>query len=264
MQRVQPVGVTWLMAAVWKGARQSSIWRVKISPVMGSSHLVGQPNEKSAFCKADLNAGTAVLQAVEQAVIKPRVLIQSSAVGYYGPRGAEAVTEDTSPSSDFLADVCVQWEKSTEPVEKMGVRRVTLRTGVVLTMEGMALRLLVMPIKLFVGGPLGGGRQYVPWIHLEDEVRAIRFLLENHEASGPYNLSAPTPLTNAQFGKAIAGVLKRPFYLPIPAFALKLAFGELATIILDGQRAVPEKLQKLGYTYQYGDIKPALEDLLTS
>ncbi len=220
------------------------------------------PERKRRILQSRLDAGTAVLQAIQQAVIKPKVLIQSSAVGYYGPRGTEVVTADASPGSDFLADVCVQWEQVTDPVVAMGVRRVILRTaGVVMTTEGGALPLLALPIKLFVGGPLGSGRQYMSWIHLEDEVRAIRFLLENDAASGPFNLCAPEPLPHKELGKAIADVLQRPYYFPVPAFALKLVLGEMATTVLDGQRAVPEKLQKLGFTYKFGEIKSALRDL---
>ncbi len=217
---------------------------------------------KQRILQSRLDAGTAVVQAIQQATEKPKVLLQSSAVGYYGPRGSELITASTPPGNDFLADVCVQWERVTDAVEQMGVRRVLLRTGVVLSMKGGALPLMALPIKLFAGGPLGSGEQYVPWIHLEDEVRAIRFLLEHEEASGPFNLSAPNPLTYKEFGKELAAVLKRPFFLPTPAFALKLALGEMATIVLDGQHAVPDGLQALGFSFKYTQARAALQDLL--
>jgi uncharacterized protein (TIGR01777 family) len=147
-------------------------------------------------------------------------------------------------------------------VEPLGVRRAIIRTGAVLSTKGGALPPLLLQYRLFVGGPLGSGRQWLPWIHMVDEVRAIRFLIESESASGPFNLVAPNPLTNADFGRVLARVLRRPFLIPVPALALRLLAGEMSTILLDGQRAVPRRLQDAGFTFQFPEAEMALRDLL--
>lgn len=220
------------------------------------------PERKQRIRDSRIQAGEAITKAVEAASSKPGALIQSSAVGYYGSRGDEVITEEALPGSDFLAQVCQDWEQSTQAVEKMGVRRAIIRTGVVLSMEGGALPITVLPFRFFAGGPLGSGQQWWPWIHIDDEIRAVHFLLENEAASGAFNLSAPNPLTNRGFGKVIGQVLQRPFLIPAPAFALKLALGEVATIVLDGQRTVPEKLESAGFNFNFPDAQSALSDLL--
>ncbi|HEY57263.1 MAG TPA: TIGR01777 family protein [Anaerolineae bacterium] len=207
-----------------------------------------------------LSAALAALPAAE----RPRVLLQASAVGYYGPRDDdEPVTEAAPPGNDFLAQVTVAWEASTAPVEALGVRRAILRTGVVLSPRGGALPLMALPVRLFVGGKLGSGRQWVPWIHIADEVAAIRFLLEREDAQGSFNLCAPNPVTNAEMMRALGRVLHRPVWLPVPAFALRLALGEMSATVLTGQRTVPQRLQELGFPFRYPRLLPALEDLLT-
>ena len=209
-----------------------------------------------------INAGKAVMQAVTAAQRKPRVLIQSSAVGYYGPRGDETITEDASPGIDFLARLCFEWEASTAGVEEMGVRRVVVRTGLVLSADGRALPKIVLPFKLFAGGPMGNGRQYWPWIHINDEIRAIRFLLDTDSARGPYNLSGPDPLTNHEFARQVGKVMARPAFFPVPAFVLRLVLGEMSTVLLDGQRTIPQRLQDQGFEYTYSSAEAALRDLL--
>ena len=165
------------------------------------------------------------------------------------------------PGNDFLADVSRDWEASTQPVEAMGVRRVIIRTGVVLSRKGGALRLMLLPFKFFVGGPLGSGRQWLSWIHIEDEVRAIRFLLENGKAGGPFNLAAQS-VTNVEFSRAVGKVMGRPSFIKVPAFALRLVLGEMATMVLDGQRAAPQKLTDLGFSFTYNKIQDALASLV--
>jgi uncharacterized protein len=219
------------------------------------------PERKKLILESRVNAGKALVEAIQQANVKPKMLIQSSAVGYYGPQGDKKVTEDHPAGDDFLADVCVQWEASTLEVEAMGVRRVLIRTGVVLSDKGGALPRQIVPFQLFAGGPIGSGKQYYPWIHIEDEVRAIRFLLENDNASGAFNLAAPNPETNASFSRAIGRVLKRPAFVPVPGFAFQIMFGEVSTVLLDGQRAVPARLADMGFTFTYSDAEVALHDL---
>lgn len=210
-----------------------------------------------------LNAGQAVTEAIRAADNKPQVLIQASAVGYYGPNPKGTITEESPAGRDFLAEVCVDWEQSTAAVEAMGVRRAVIRTGVVLDMAGGALPKMLIPFRLVVaGGPIGSGRQWFPWIHYLDEAEAIRFLLEHETASGPFNLTAPKPLRNKEFARLIGKVLKRPAFAPAPAFFFNLMFGEMATVLLDGQAAVPQRLDDLGYEFQFPTAEPALVDLL--
>ncbi len=261
-----------------KGARAVA-WNARAADGWGSladgalaivnlaGETIGKPpwtaSHKRRVRNSRLNAGRAVVAAVKAAAQKPRVLIQASAVGYYGLHGDEQVTEETPPGKDFLADVCKVWEASTAEVEAMGVRRVVIRTGLVLSQKGGVLPLMALPFRFFVGGPLGNGRQQMPWIHIDDEAGAIRFLIENETARGPYNLSAPNPVSNAAFSKALARALHRPALLTAPAFALKLAFGEMAKLLLlGGQRAVPKRLQELGYRFRFADVDAALRDLL--
>ncbi len=211
-----------------------------------------------------IHAGKAIVEAITAAKNKPGVLIQSSAVGYYGTHGDEDITEESPMGGDFLAQTCKDWEAVTQPVENMGVRRVVIRTGIVLSSKGGVLPLMSLPFKLFAGGPIGSGKQQIPWIHIDDEVAAIRFLMENTGASGAYNLSAPDPQSNAAFSRAIARALGRPSWLPVPAFAFKLAFGEMSTLLLDGQRALPKRLLEAGFTFQHPEPEAALRDLFSS
>jgi uncharacterized protein len=217
--------------------------------------------KKRRIRQSRLDVGQAVVAAINAAAVKPRVLIQASAVGYYGPGGAEIITEDSPPGADFLARVCVDWEASSETVEVQGVRRVLLRTGLVLSRDGGPLPRLLPVFKLFAGGPLGSGRQYWPWIHIADEIAAIRHLIENEQARGPFNLTAPNPVTNADFSRALGRVLQRPSFLPTPAFALRLLLGEAATLVLDGQRAVPQRLLAHDFSFRFPDLADALADL---
>jgi hypothetical protein len=210
-----------------------------------------------------VNAGKAVVQAIEQARVKPRVLVQSSAVGYYGLPGDQEIAEDTPAGNDALAQICLDWEATTASVEALGVRRVVIRTGgVVMSTQGGALPFMLLPFKLFVGGPLGSGKQWFSWIHIADEVRAIRFLMERADARGAFNLCAPEPLRNGELARVIGQVMRRPSCVPTPAFAMKLLLGDKAALVLDGQRQVPKRLLELGFQFQFPQAKVALQDLL--
>ena len=220
---------------------------------------------KQAIRQSRLNAGKAVLEAITAATNKPKVLVQASAVGYYGTQTGQAlVDESCSPGSDFLSKVCFDWEISTAPASRMGVRRPVIRTGIVLSNEGGAFPKLVMPFKFYAGGAVGSGKQWLPWIHIDDEVRAIQFLLTNDRADGAFNLAAPTPVTNKEMAKIVGEVLGRPSALPAPAIAMKTLFGEMSTILLEGQRAVPKKLESLGFTFKFETAQAAVQDLLGS
>ncbi|MFW5748387.1 MAG: TIGR01777 family oxidoreductase [Chloroflexota bacterium] len=214
---------------------------------------------KKRILNSRLNAGKAVVEGISAATIKPKVLIQASAIDYYGKHPIDVdITEDSPPGGGFLGDVCQQWEASTKAVEDMGVRRAVIRTGIVLDKDGGALPRLALPIKLLAGGPIGSGKQPMSWIHIADEVNAIRFLLDNGDASGPFNLTAPNPVTNAEFGKTLARILGRPFLFPAPAFAFKMAFGEVGGLVTEGQRVLPRRLLGLGYKFIYETPEQAL------
>jgi uncharacterized protein (TIGR01777 family) len=183
-------------------------------------------------------------------------------VGYYGPHGDDPVTESTPPGSDFLGRLAVAWEDSTREAEALGVRRPVIRTGVVLTTAGGSLPRLMLPFRFFVGGPLGSGRQWLPWIHIDDEVAAIRFLIEHPSATGPFNLCAPNPVTNREMARTLGRALRRPAFFPVPAFALRLLLGEMSVVVLEGQRQLPARLLDLGFTFRHPELEPALADLV--
>lgn len=217
---------------------------------------------KKVIEESRVNAGKAVVEAVSAAKNKPGVLVQASAVGYYGPLDDRPVSETQPPGSDFLAQVCQQWEAASAPVEAQGVRRLVLRLGVVLDKDNPAVTLLALPFRLFVGGPLGSGRQYFPWIHLDDVVGAVQTLVDDQQASGVYNLTAPGVVTNRTLSNTVGRVLGRPSWLPAPAFAMRLALGDSAVMVLEGQNAIPQHLQQQGYTFRYPQLEAALRDVL--
>jgi len=217
---------------------------------------------KDVILKSRLKVGKAVTEAIEQAATKPKVLIQASAVGYYGmhPHN-EVITEDYPAGEDFLADVCQQWEDSTAAVEEMGVRRCIIRTGIVLSDEGGALPRLIVPFQMFAGGPIAGGKQPFPWIHMADQVGAIRHLIEETDMGGAFNLAAPEPPTNAEFSKAVGKAINRPAFIPTPGFVFEMAFGEVAVLLTKGQNTPPTRLQEAGYTFTFTDAQAAVADL---
>ena len=192
---------------------------------------------------------------------RPGTLVSQSAVGFYGPHGDDEVTEDAPSGHDFLAGVVLAWEQ--EAMRAAAELRVAVtRTGVVLSPEGGALAKMLPFFRLGIGGPVAGGRQYVPWIHLDDVVGAMLFCLDNTDATGPVNLTAPNPVTNAELSRSLGRVLKRPAVLPVPAVALKLLYGEMGQIVITGQRAVPARLNQLGYAFRHPDLEAALRDVL--
>ena len=225
---------------------------------------IGRPpwsaRRKDILVQSRVNAGAAVSQAFQKASKKPKVLIQSSGVGYYGAHDQEPLNEDVPSGSDFLASLAVDWEVSTKIVDSLGVRRVVTRSGIVLGNKGI-LPLMSLPVRMFAGGPMGNGRQGVSWIHINDEVRAVRFLLENEKARGAYNLAAPNPLSNADFMRFMAKALNRPYWFPVPAFALRILLGEMSTLLLDGQYVIPQRLVDLGFDFKFESAFEAFKDL---
>lgn len=218
---------------------------------------------KALIRQSRIDATRAVVSAVQAAARPPQTVVQASAVGYYGRRGAEAIAEEAPPGDDFLARLVVDHETEAARVTAFGARLAVARTGVVLAREGGALPRLLLPFRWFVGGPVGSGRQFVSWIHIADEVAALRFLLEDPRAEGPFNLTAPEPVTNAAFARAAGRALRRPALIPAPAPVLRLLLGEMATVVLDGQRVVPRRLTSLGFRFRFAEIDAAVRALLS-
>jgi len=193
---------------------------------------------------------------------QPKVLVNASAIGYYGPHGNEELTEDSPPGNDFLARLCVDWEKEALAAQVAGVRVAMVRVGVVLDSAGGALAKLLTPFRLFLGGPVGSGRQIMSWIHHEDLINLFLLPLDNAQASGPLNGTAPNPLTNKEFSRILGKVLHRPSFFWTPGFMLRLGLGEVANVITAGQRVVPRKALHLGYTFKYPLLEAALTEIL--
>lgn len=250
-------------------ARTAEGWTPLINKADAIVNLAGEnissgrwtAKRKERIRDSRINAGQAIVQAIESADHKPMVLIQASGVGFYGACQDEQITEDFPSGKDFLSKLAVDWEASTTPVEILGVRRAIIRTGVVLSRQGGALPRMLMPFRFYIGGKLGSGRQWFPWIHIVDEVSAIRFLIENDNAIGPFNLVAPNPLTNADFVHFLGERVGRPAVIPTPAFLLRMIFGEMSAVLLEGQRAVPKRLTEFGYVFRFPEVTSALQDL---
>jgi len=203
-----------------------------------------------------------LVEGLRAADPRPAVLVSASAVGYYGPRGDEPVTEDAAPGDDFLARVCAAWEREAAAAEQLGVRVARVRTGVVLDRGGGALAKMLPFFRLGIGGPVAGGRQYMPWIHVDDLIGIYVAALDGEGWSGAVNATAPAPATNAEFSKALGRALRRPALAPVPAFAIRALYGEMATIVVTGQRAVPERTQALGYRFAHPELDRALRSAL--
>jgi len=221
---------------------------------------------KESVLTSRVDATTTVSEALAVAAAadpsRPRVLLSASAVGYYGDTAARPVTEKEPAGTDFLAQVCVRWEAATAPASDAGVRVALLRTGLVLGRSALLIQVLGLLFRLGLGGRLGSGRQYWPWISLADEVRAIRHLL-TADVSGPVNLTGPAPATNAEFTRELGRILRRPTVLPVPGFALSAALGEFArSSILGGQQALPVRLQESGFSFTHSRLEPALRESL--
>ncbi len=218
--------------------------------------------QKARLRSSRIDTTRTVVQAIADAQQKPRLLLNASAVGYYGPRGDEEISEAEPPGMDFLSRLCREWEAEALRAEAHGVAVVRLRTGIVLGKGGGALAKMIPPFKLFIGGPLGSGRQWMPWIHLEDEVGLIEHLLAPG-AGGAVNATAPEPVRMKEFCAALGKALGRPSWAPVPAFVLRLAFGEMADVLLTGQRAVPSEAERRGYRFRYPTLPEALRDIVS-
>jgi uncharacterized protein (TIGR01777 family) len=226
------------VAQRWNEERKRSI---RDSRVLGTRHLV---------------------QALGEASPRPRVLVSASAVGYYGDRGDEVLDESSAPGHDFLAGVCRDWEAEAMRAKDLGLRVVCLRTGIVLGREGGALPKMLPPFRFGLGGTLGDGSQWMPWIHIDDHISLIHHATATAEVQGPMNAVSPTPVTNDEFTRSLASALKRPAFLPVPLFALKLMFGEMGSVMLSSDRAVPRVAERTGFAFRHPAIDAALRSLV--
>jgi uncharacterized protein (TIGR01777 family) len=228
----------------------------------GLQHWPWTQKQKQKFIDSRVDPGLALVSAIQTASRRPRVFLQSSGINRYGLRGEGLIDESTPPANDFLAQITVPWEAVTEPLNGLGVRRVVTRNAVVLARNGGLFSLMALPARLFFGGRFGSGKQIMPWVHITDYISAVRFLLENENARGPFNLISPTPTSNADFMRAIAKALRRPYWFHFPAFLLKLALGEMSILLTEGRYSQPKRLIELGFQFQFGELEKAMEELL--
>lgn len=241
-------------------------WANALDGVDGVISLAGEPiaakrwtpSQRRRIETSRIDGTNSLVEGIAQAKLRPKFLISASAVGYYGPRGDETVTEETPPGNDFLGIVCQKWEKEAQKAESLGLRVVRLRTGIVLGSGGGALAKMAQPFKFFAGGPLGSGRQWMSWIQLEDHVRLILHLIETTQAGGAINATAPNPARNKEFCQTLGKVLRRPCWAPVPGFALKVVLGDMAEMLLTGQRVLPVAAQKIGFQFRYPNLAEAL------
>jgi uncharacterized protein len=232
-------------------------------------HLAGEPvaqrwsaKNKRAIRESRVTGTRNLLAGLRAAEETPRALVSSSAIGYYGPHGEEPLDEDAPPAGDFLAQVCVAWEEEAAKARELGMRVVSVRTGVVLDSDGGALAKMLPPFRLGVGGPVAGGRQYISWIHTDDVIGMILAAVEDDRWSGPANATAPEPVSNGEFSRVLGRVLSRPSLLPVPGAALRLLYGEMAEIVTTGARVVPARALVLGYQFEHPQLEPALRSAL--
>ncbi len=237
----------------------------RVIHLAGESIASGRWTEKKKQRIRDSRVkGTTLLsEALANLSHPPRAFLCASAIGFYGDRGDEILTEESAPGNDFLAEVCVEWEQATAPAAEKGIRVVNLRFGIILSADGGALAKMLPPFRMGAGGRVGSGKQYMSWIALDDVVAAIKFALANDVFHGPVNVVAPNPVTNAEFTKALGKALSRPTLFPVPEFAARLAFGEMAdALLLSSQRVKPRRLEDAGYPFQYSDLERALRHVL--
>jgi uncharacterized protein (TIGR01777 family) len=254
---------------LWDG-KTAGPWEEEVERADAVVNLAGEPldarrwsrSQKDRIVRSRVDATGALVQAIKKAARRPAVLVSASGVGYYGPVDEGNVKEDSPRGSDFLSGVTSQWENAAHEAEGAGVRTVVLRTAVVLGEKGGALRKLLIPFRLFVGGPLGSGRQWFPWVHREDFVSIVLHVMKDPSLSGTFNAVAPEAVTMKAFCATLGTVLHRPSWAPVPAFVLKMALGEMSDMVLTGQRAIPFRLQQAGFKFKFPALDQALRDTL--
>jgi uncharacterized protein len=258
-----PEAVTYVAADTTKqGPWLDHVGRQEAVVNLAGASIFGRWNKKTKKLIYDTRTLTTKHVAAAMSGEKKTVLCSTSAVGYYGFHGDEELTEKDGPGDDFLAGVCVDWEKEAQKVSDKGVRVVLTRFGIVLGKTGGALGQMIPAFKKFVGGPLGSGKQWFSWVHMEDLIRAFMFVLDHDAVAGPVNFCAPNPVRNKDLAKVLGKILSRPSFVKTPALALRLALGEFGSVLLEGQRVLPAKLLEHGFEFRYSQIEEALQDLL--
>ena len=256
--------------ATWMPNGESGAWARELNGAGAVVNLAGEsiaakrwsPAQKERLRQSRLLPTASLTAAIREVKTTPSVFISGSAVGYYGDRGDETLTEASAPGRDFLAGLCQEWEAAAAaaaPVTRVAV----VRTGIPLDPKEGALPRMLTPFRMFAGGPLGSGRQYMSWIHKEDWARLVAWIIENEGARGPLNATAPKPVTNIEFSKALGHALHRPSFMPAPGFALRMALGEMAdALVLSGQRVLPVRATDLGFSFKFSNVDDALADVL--
>jgi len=227
----------------------------------GLEHWPWTKRQKQRFIDSRVLPGLALAAAIKEASRRPSVFLQISGINRYGLRYDGVADESTPPADDFPAQITVSWEDATRSVEELGVRRVIARTAVILSRRGGLFPLMALPVQLFFGGNFGDGKQATPWIHIDDQIKGIKFLLTNENAQGPFNFIAPTSTANADFMRAIAKKLHRPYWFHLPTFLLRIPLGEMNVMITEGSYSRPKRLLELGYEFKFPKIEDALDDI---
>jgi uncharacterized protein (TIGR01777 family) len=256
----------------WRPESDGGAWAAEIDGAGAVVNLAGESiaarrwsnTQKQRILDSRVQATRRLAEAVRSAARPPLAFVSGSAVGYYGPLGDEIATEANPAGSDFLAGVCAEWESEAVHGAGPATRVACIRTGLVIEKDGGALPRMLLPFRLGAGGPLGSGRQYMPWIHRDDWVALVRWAIDTPGASGPINATAPRPVTNKEFSRALGRALHRPAFMPAPAFALRLALGEMAdALLLSGQRAVPARAEHLGFRFRYTELDETLRAMFS-
>lgn len=262
-------GVPGITRVGWRADGESGPWADAIHDADAVINLAGEsiadgrwtPQRKALLRDSRILSTKSLSAAINAAQAPPRVFVSGSAVGYYGPSGDEPKSEESRPGDDFLAHLCVDWEQEARRAERAGTRLVLLRTGIVIERSGGALAKMIPPFRLFVGGRMGSGRQYMSWIHRLDWLEMVRWIVETPQVSGPVNATAPHPVTNRHFARALGRALRRPSLVPAPGFALKAALGEVADSLVTGQRVLPARAQALAFHFRYPEIEQAFRGI---
>jgi uncharacterized protein (TIGR01777 family) len=251
-------------------ARSPGAWEEVLAGAQGVINLAGEPlvgrawtsRQKEVLRASRVETTRALVAAMGKTSARPEVLLSASAVGYYGPHGDETLTEESPPGSDFLGGLVREWEAAAEAAKPLGVRVARLRLGVVLGEGGGALAKMAPPFRFFLGGPLGSGQQWVSWVHRDDVIGIALWALENGAVRGAVNVTAPQPVPMREFARALGRALGRPSWAPVPAPALRVLMGEMADVLLTGQRVLPEVARSLGYRFRFPDLDGALRSIL--
>ncbi len=251
-------------------AKNPGEWQKEIETTDAVINLAGEPligkrwtsSQKEKIVKSRLETTRALIQAMRTAARKPKAFINASAVGYYGNVEEGEITENCPKGRGFLADTCEQWECEAQKAQELGIRTVILRTGIVLDKSGGALSKMLFPFRCFIGGPLGSGKQWVPWIHLEDVVEIILFALNHESLSGPVNVASPSPVRMKEFCAGLGKAVHRPSWIPVPGFILKILLGEMSEVLLGGQKVIAQKLLNSGYSFRFSKLDEAFRAAL--